>query len=1273
MKSTFHYFKYLSLKKLKNYSLIFLLCLSFSISKAQTIQIKRQLKWSASEVSGSNPLFEGAIVNNKNNLPYFIEVIDLKGNDLESIKFIPLKTNLLNGTYSHLSIDNQFTFQYQVKFARKKPQLIVTVLPLQKNGNQFIALQDFELVIQTKVYVNRPQSNKTAAHSVLANGDWFKFGTTQNGIYRLDYNTLKNLGLNPDQINPLNIKLYGNGAGMLPAPNRAKRFDDLHEIPIVVKGENDGKFNTNDFLLFYGQSQLDNWNFNATTKQYEHVSNLYADTVYYFLTIGNSPGQRIKVMNESLLPNYESTNGDFTYLYEQDNVNLTKSGKIWLGEEFSRVTQQSFGLSIPNLITEENILIKSVVTGRAIASSSFNVAVNGTAVLNHQLSPVSGGYDRPYACPLNQIIANFKSNSNALNITCNYQPGAPGGIAWLDFFEIQARQLHRNTTGNFLIKDKLSIGTGKITKFNIGSGRNLTLWDVSNPVEPFEIPVTFSNNTVSFIAPTDSLKLFCAFDGSNFLQIKPVGKIPNQDLHAVGPCNGIIVYHPDFLKPAQRLAKHHQEKNGLNIQVVNIQEIYNEFSGGACDVSAVRDFLKNLYDNAPTAADFPENLLLFGRASYDYKNRITNNSNFIPVFESNESFDPTESYCSDDYSAFLDDNEGLWDSGSDNGELMDIGIGRIPVSNETEANAVVDKFIAYNNNNAFGDWRNNLVFMADDEDYNIHQNQSNTLANNLFTQFPVYNIKKIFLDAYPREVTSGGARYPGANKAMNDAIEKGCLLFNYTGHGGEVGLTAERVLGLDDINRWNNANKLPLFLTATCEFSRFDDPGRVSAGEQVLLHPNGGAIGLFTTVRLVFSGQNEVLNKKFYEKAGLDSISQLNPPNLGKVFMLTKNAYLDKNTRNFTYLGDPFLKLAFPQQRIVLSTVNNQAINNFNDTLKAFSKVQIEGYVATKNGQINTGFNGEIFPIIFDKPDTFNTLVNNPLASLPMRFQMQNNVIYRGRSSVNNGKFTFNFIVPKDISYQVGFGKFSAYAKSDSADATGYSNQLLIGATSDSLVQDKDGPKLNLYLNSEGFVNGSVTDQNPLFIAKLYDENGINTTGRGIGRDLTMVIDNDQSKRIVLNDYYQAQINAYQEGEVRYQFKDLKPGKHTIVFRAFDVFNNVSEATLDFEIKLADQPVIDHLLNFPNPFTNFTTFHFDHNQAGQGIQTSIQIFTVDGRLVKTLLFEGLANGNHFDQINWDAKDEYGDKLANGVYIYKAKLKIPGLKTVEQYQKLLLLN
>jgi len=1273
LKSTFQYFEHLSLKKAKIYFQTCLLCLIFSLSKAQNMQIKRQLNWEQNQFSDGNFQFEGCILDPKTKLPFFSEVIDLNGVEVASVQFFPKEIN--SNSYMNEAVDlpSNFHFNYYIRYARKKPQLIVNVFPIQKKGAQIQTLASFEIAVKTKTSNQFQTFKKSVAHSVLSKGNWFKIGTTQNGIFRIDYNALKNMGINPDQINPKQIQLYGNGAGMLPTANNALRYDDLHEIPIQVKGESDGKFNTNDFILFYGQSQIDHWIFNQRNSQYEHVSNLYSDTVYYFLTIGNNAGKRIQLNNQTLVANAETDNSDFTYLYEQDKVNLTKSGKVWLGEEFSRVPQQSFGLSIPNLNTNENIYLKSTATGRAIASSNLAVGVNGNTILTHSLSPVTGGYDRPYACPLNSLNTTFKSNTNSINLSYSYQAGAPGGMAWLDYFEIQARQLLRNNTGNFIIKDKQSIGTGKTTKFNITSGRNLSIWDVSNPVEPFEIPTQFTNNSVSFIVNTDSLRTFCAFDGSNFFQVKPVGKIPNQDLHAQGKSDGIIVYHPDFSKPAARLAKYHSEKNGYKIHLVNIQEIYNEFAGGSCDVSAVRDFLKLLYNNAASPADFAENVLLFGRASYDYKNRTSNNSNFIPVFESTESFDPTESYCSDDYTSFLDDNEGLWDTGSDNGELMDIGLGRLPVSNETEAEALVDKLISYSDQNAFGDWRNTVVFMADDEDYNIHQNQSNTLANNLFARYPTYNIKKIFLDAYPREVTSGGARYPEANKAMNNAIDKGCLLFNYTGHGGEVGLTAERVLGLDDINNWKNANRLPLFLTATCEFSRFDDPERVSAGEQVLLHPNGGGIGLFTTVRLVFSGQNEVLNRKFYEQVGLDSLSQLNPKTLGNVLMLTKNAYLDKNTRNFTYLGDPFLKLAFPKQGVVVSTINKQNSNEFKDTLKAFEKIEIEGFIRSQTGQINTNFNGEIFPVIFDKPDTFNTLVNNPLASLPMSFQMQSNVIYRGRASVNSGKFSFNFIVPKDISYQVGFGKFSAYAKSDSIDATGFSNKILIGGTSDSMLNDKDGPELKLYLNSENFVNGSITDERPLFIAKLFDLNGINTTGRGIGRDLSMVIDNDQSKRIVLNDYYQAQINDYQKGELRYQFKDMKPGKHTLVFRAFDVLNNVSESSIEFEVKQSTATEIKNLLNYPNPFTNATVFHFDHNQSGQAIQASIQVFTVEGRLVKTLLFDGIANGNHFDQLSWNGKDEFGDQLAKGVYIYKAKLKVAGLKTVEQYQKLLLLN
>ncbi len=604
---------------------------------------------------------------------------------------------------------------------------------------------------------------------------------------------------------------------------------------------------------------------------------------------------------------------------------------------------------------------------------------------------------------------------------------------------------------------------------------------------------------------------------------------------------------------------------------------------------------------------------------------------------------------------------------------MDIGLGRLPVSNETEAAEMVDKMISYTKETAFGDWRNRMVFMADDEDFNAHQNQSNSLANVVGNRYPEYNIQKIFLDAYPREITAGGARYPDANKAMNNAIEKGCLIFNYTGHGGEVGLTAERVMGLEDINAWTNKTRLPLFVTATCEFSRFDDPSRVSAGEKVLLNPNGGGIGLFTTVRLVYSGQNEILNSRFFDNVGLDSVSQLNPPRLGDVLMKTKNSYLDKNTRNFTFLGDPFLKMSYPRNEIIPTEINGISLANFNDTIKALEKVTISGKILNKSGVIMSDFDGEIYPTLFDKFETYKTLVNNPEQSNLMEFRMQNNVLYRGKASVKNGLFNFTFIVPKDISYQYGFGKLSAYASNGKTDASGYSNLITIGGTSDSVSSDKIGPELKLYMNDEKFVNGGLTDENPTFIAKLFDDNGINTTGRGIGRDLTLVLNNENAKAIVVNDYYQATINSYQSGEVRYKFKNLPIGKHTLRFRAYDAYNNPAESNLEFEIKPAGKPSIQHVLNYPNPFTRSTVFHFDHNQAGQDISVSIQIFTVNGQLIKTLDYDGYAEGNHFSELSWNGNDEYGDKLANGVYIYKVKFKVAGQKPIEQFQKLVVIN
>lgn len=1120
-------------------------------------------------------------------------------------------------------------------------------------------------------------------NSVLASGNWFKIATTQNGIYRIDQTLLKSMGFAVDQLDPRNFKLYARGAGMLPTPNSIPRIDDLEEIAITVQGEADGRLNPGDFIAFYGESQINQWEFNQQTKSYSFKSNLYSDTTYYFLTLAGSPGKRVQKINSPI--NADTTISTYRHLivYNNELSNLGKSGKVWVGEEFDRVTQQSFNVSIPNWINGSSVSIKSSVTARSFFPSTFDVKIGNTNLLTQDCKSVSPGYEAPYTCGL--VINNTTFVPPASNFTLNYVYNKPasGSVGWLDFFEIQAEALLRNTNGNFVFKDGAFIGAGNKARYSIGSNRNLFVWDVSNPLEAKLIEGTQAAGEYAFNAQTDSLKTFAVFDGSNYLQISGWQSLANQNLHALNIPDGFIISHPAFIKEANRLAEHHSKTQGLAILVVNVQEIYNEFSGGSQDISAIRDFLRMFYLRANTPAQAPKYVLLFGRASYDYKYRQSPNTNYIPTFESWESFSPTSSYCSDDFFGFLEDGEGLWDEPADlwpnQGvkETLDIGIGRLIVTNAEEASNLVNKIISYSSINAFGNWRNKIVFSADDGDGSLHINQADGLAANLLNKYPEYNVEKIYLDAYKLESTAGGARYPDAKKAINNSIENGCLIFNYTGHGGEVGLTAERVMGIEDVSSWTNGRaetgvKLPLFLTATCEFSRFDDPSRYSAGELVLLNPIGGAIALFTTVRLVFSGQNLSLNNAFYRHIGFDSLSQINPPRLGDIMRLTKNDYNDKNTRNFALLGDPFLKLSYPRLNIRTTQINGTPINIFSDTLKALEKFEVKGEVYGDNNEKLSNFNGTVYPVVFDKFANYQTL-GNTSSNNKIPFVMQNNVLYRGKASVVNGEFSFSFIVPKDIAYEFGRGKISYYANTEATDASGFTNTILIGGTSTNVAADNIGPEIKLYLNNENFPNGGLTSQSPKLIVKLFDQNGINTTGKGIGRDLSFHLNENLTQSVVVNDYYQATLNSYQSGEVVYELKDLPAGKHILKFKAFDTYNNPSEASLEFEVKSNEKPAIANLLNYPNPFTTKTTFHFDHNMRGESLMVLLQIFTINGKLVKSFQDQILADGSHFESFTWDGKDEYGDRLANGVYIYKVKVKAEGKAIAERIEKLLLLN
>jgi hypothetical protein len=1180
-------------------------------------------------------------------------------------------------------LKNDITITHQIVYTQKRPFVFVTFVPIRYNAQtgRIEKLISFDVVVASSGstlpnYSSTGLGKKTfVANSVMASGEWIKLGVNQTGMHALTKTYLKNIGINVDAIDPRTIKIYGYGAGMLPQKNSEARFDDLPENAIIVEGESDGVFGDNDRVLFFGRSQKDVWKFNSGSSRYEHITNIYSDISYYFITWGGSMGKRVTPQPAQGAPNTQVSEFDQVFAHEEELTNLIKSGRRWMGEEFSRVTQQNFQANMGSVNTSEPVYIRSCVTAHSYTPSSFSVSVNGSQVISHSLPLVIPDFERPYATDGNALLSTTTTvSTGSLTVSYFYNLPIPGSVGWLDFFELNSRNFISQNGEQIAFRDSRSVGAGKISQFNISTSTPVVVWDITDPTTAQQMIVSFGGGLATFVQSTDALKEFISFTGQQFHTPVSAVRTANQNLHGLPFADLFIITHSAFINESQTLAQFHFANSGLKSHVVTVEQIYNEFSSGSQDVSAIRDFLRLFYKKAATVQEMPKYVTLFGRASYDYKDRITNNTNFVPTYESIESYDPVNTYNSDDYFGLLDDNEGHWDSDSDVKETLDVAIGRLPSQDNIQAQNMINKTMSYVNNPAFGDWKTKLVFVADDEDGNVHQNQANGLADNAKIRFKDYNIKKIFIDAFPEENTSGGARNPAAQAEIVRAVEQGAAIINYTGHGGEVGWAGERILNTDDIKGWTNGNRLPLFVTATCEFSRFDDPARTSAGEMVLLNPNGGGIALFTTVRLVSSGSNEILNKFFYDHIGLDSASAFNRKRIGEIMKLTKNDYgfNDKNERNFTLLGDPALFLEYPTGRVQTTQIDNSPVAATPDTLKAFAKITISGKITDINNNNLTGFNGIIYPTVYDKPSLYKTIGNNPTSPVTT-FSMQNNVIYRGKASVTNGVFTFSFVVPKDISYEIGYGKISYAADNGSIDAIGQYNNIIIGSTSDTFPPDNTGPEMRLYLNDEKFVYGGITNENPTLIVKLTDENGINITGRGVGRDISMVLNNDVTKNTSLNDYYQAKTDSYKEGEVNYKMKALPQGKNVIKMRAYDIYNNSSDALLEFVVATSEQMALQHVLNYPNPFTTNTTFHFDHNKAGEQMTVQVQVFTISGKLIRTLQMDAVTSGNHFDQLSWDGRDDYGDNIGKGVYIYKVKVRSVTGKSAEEFQKLVILN
>ncbi len=1197
-------------------------------------------------------------------------------------------------------------------WANRTPNTVCNFIPLRRNvSGKIEKLIKFKLsyVEQTANFPNgngattrqalaRLQDNSS---SVLATGEWYKMAFPSSGVYKIDYAYLQQMGIAPDSVHVNNIQIWGNGGGMLPEPCDSARPQDLNQTPIYISGAEDGKFDRQDYILFYVQGP-NIWKKSEGESFYRPWNNFYSSYSYYFLTVGNTNGTRITTSSSSTNAEVTFSSYNYRYVYEKDISNLISTGRKWFGEEFNDVLSQTFSVPTTGIVPGSQVYLESSLVNRSTDAngnySTFRASVNAnTGSVNtwvYSLPGSSTGNDIPIGVLedfTDSINANSAlSNANTLSVNYTYSKSVNGlGTGYLDYFALNFEENLGLRSNPMLFRQLKSINYG-VVQYTVNTGNvseDLRVWDITDLSNISEMEIQKEASSASFTAvPSRIVHEYIAFYGNNFPAPSSQSRISNQNLISSATPDLLIVTHPLFRSQAERLAEFKRKNDGFDVVVANTEEVYNEFSSGSQDLVAIRDFARQFF-NRPDGEKL-KYLLLVGDASFDYRNILNypTPTSYVPIYESYESLAPLESYSSDDYVGMLGAGKGDWENASY--FLMDIGVGRLPVKSEGEAEAVLNKIMNYASNTAtLGTWRQNLVYVADnieapEEDAFFLNAES--LTSQVESTDPEYNIKKVYVGAYQKVINPNGTTAPGANLDITAALNSnGCFIMNYIGHGSTSQWASENVMNIPMIQSFTNFNQLPFLVTATCDFGKYDSPDVVSGGELFLLEPQGGAIGLLTTTRAVFQTFNEGLNDAFHNNVFL----RVNGEHLrlGDIIMNTKNdKYVHSiYTRNFALLGDPSLKLAYPEDTIVITTFNGQPYISGNDTLKAKEKVTITGEIRNSAGQKSQDFNGVVNILIFDKQTTTKTVdyaIDTKKQTYEV-FQVLDNKIFDGSATVKNGEFSFTLIIPRDINYQIGLGKISLYANSEEnkmIDAGCGETNIYVGSSDTSTISDNTPPQIKLYMNDESFIPGGYTNDHPLLLAKLYDEQGISgigSTGRSImGTLSTAGTSSNDNSDLILDSYYKSDRDTYKSGTIRYQMADLKEGNHTIKVKAFDTDTNSATATLDFVVAANNSLSLQHVLNYPNPFTTTTTFHFDHNRPGDELDIMIQIFTVSGKLIKTLSTHAHNAQTHFSDLVWHGKDDYEDEIGRGVYVYKVSVKAlsDGSKT-DHFEKLVILN
>ncbi|MDR1679643.1 MAG: type IX secretion system sortase PorU [Prevotellaceae bacterium] len=1089
---------------------------------------------------------------------------------------------------------------------RKQTQAILNFIPVVQQNGVLKKIISFQLNyrLHQKAALRATGADKYAANSVLRNGSWVKISVKESGIYKISYEDLQAWGIS----NPANARIFGYGGAMLPEENSVPVPDDLPQIAVWKETGADGIFNAGDYLLFYAQGIV-SWQYSAG--EFLRTLNPYSFEGYYF--ISSDAGEEKLISPKAALSDSPTNTVDYFLdyaMYEEEAENLASSGREWFGKAFGSNPLKSLLFSFPNIYSEKQARVRVVAAAKANQETSITVSQNGQALSGNIFINSIGNYN---LAQLGEKDFLFTPNSSNITISTRYNHSSIGS-AWIDYVSVNAWRKLIMTGNSMPFRTPDVTGTDRIVEYSLTGNAGLSIWNISKPADIVQMPANYANGVHSFVDAASTLQEYVAVNTkADFPHPAFAGKVANQDLHSVAQADMVIIAHPDFLAQANRLASKHSEHDGISVLITTPEQVYNEFSSGTPDATAYRRVVKMLYDRAGTDSDrAPKSLLLFGDGSYDNRGMVNINrqSNKLLTYQTENSISSTASQVTDDYFALLDDNEGDKPAS----QKLDIGVGRFPVSSAEQASILVDKSIAYMDNRQPDAWKSRLIYLADDADTYGDQaftSQANSLVQYIEYNYPAFQPQRFFMSSSTQESTASGQRYPQLKERFFAELNRGVLMVNYLGHASAEGLAGEKILSRSDIGSLVN-RKLPLFVTATCNFSRFDNSD-ASTGENLLMTPNAGAIGLFTAAREVYLTQNFQLDTRFNRY--MLQIENGKALTIGEMVRRAKNDFLgDANKLSFILLCNPALRLNIPLNQVVTTEISSNSTAG-QDTIQALSIVTVNGEIQSPEGDLLSGFNGELSTVVFDKKMAFKTL-GNDLDTTFYQYEDRPTTLFSGRTTVENGKFSIRFMVPKDIAYNYDFGKMIFYAADtvQKIEANGYNDRFVVGGTNSNITFENQGPDINLYLNTTAFRSGDRVGSSPIVLANLADLNGINVGGSSIGHDLVLSLNNG-SERFVVNDFFETNPGDYGSGTLAYKLPELDNGHYTLTLRAWDLLGNSSESAIAFEVNSDAAPELYNFNIYPNPAGNYVYFECEHNQPQTQLNYTVEVFSPMGQLL----------------------------------------------------------